>query len=302
MLRWIAAGVALILPLPGGLFGDDVPSPIPADRLTNCSVEIPFSPEEAAVPECAPDAPPVATGGESTSRAPVSPPSTPADWCGWVTELGAEDWITRERAQARLSESGRPALGAVREGAKSTDPETRSRSLRLLAEMDRPARWTGALDEAWGRAENWSPRGVPDAETDVEIPPECAVYPAVRGMRAEARNLTIERGATLTVDDDSALRVGRDCVVFGTLRRERGLLVVEHILAITSPDSSRTQVWVKGTKKYEFRRDGMFPPPSGITARAEVLVLPDEGEGDDPAEPIPPLDPASSPQDDRTRW
>lgn len=294
-------GLALI-GFPAALFADDVPPPSPADRLTTWSVETPEHGPSSATVECSPADTPVEMAAAQPTQGDGASQPDASDLRRWVADLGAEDWISRERAQAVLADIGRPALAAIRDGAESRDPETRVRCVRLLSELDRPARWTGALDDSWGHAGNWSPRGVPDSDTDVEVPPECPVYPAIRGMRAEAKNLTVDRGALLLIDNDAALRVGRDCVVFGSLRRDRGLFIVEHILAVTTPDSARTQVWVKGVKKYEFRRDGMFPPPSNITARAEVLVLPDEAEGDDPTTPIPPIDPSSTEQDDRTRW
>jgi predicted Zn-dependent protease len=59
--------------------------------------------------------------------APVLPPSK-KEIADWVRDLGAREFSKRERAQRRLWEAGAIAEDAVREAAKSTDPEVGRRA------------------------------------------------------------------------------------------------------------------------------------------------------------------------------
>jgi hypothetical protein len=59
--------------------------------------------------------------------------------------------------------------------------------------------WTGSFGTAWNNTDNWScTLGLPDADTDVIVPPGLTNYPVVDG-NTSCRSLTIENGATVTV-------------------------------------------------------------------------------------------------------
>jgi hypothetical protein len=53
----------------------------------------------------------------------------------WVRELGNARFEVREKASKRLAEIGEPALPALREAAKSEDPEVRARAQRLIEQI-----------------------------------------------------------------------------------------------------------------------------------------------------------------------
>jgi len=55
-----------------------------------------------------------------------------------VAQLGEEDFQARLRAGEELLAIGRAALPALREGAKSTDPEIQTRSESLIKEIEKP--------------------------------------------------------------------------------------------------------------------------------------------------------------------
>jgi len=57
---------------------------------------------------------------------------------GLVAQLGEENFQSRLRAGEELRAIGRGALPALREGAKSTDPEIQTRSESLIKEIEKP--------------------------------------------------------------------------------------------------------------------------------------------------------------------
>ena len=61
------------------------------------------------------------------------------------------------------------------------------------------ATWSGAVDTAWTTAGNWSTGAVPTNTTDVVIPAATPRAPFITTPTANARDLTVAAGATLTV-------------------------------------------------------------------------------------------------------
>ncbi|MBO2008536.1 FG-GAP-like repeat-containing protein [Hymenobacter negativus] len=60
--------------------------------------------------------------------------------------------------------------------------------------------WTGSIDSNWYTTGNWTPTQVPTATTDATIPtaPSGDRFPAITNSAANARNLTLNSGASLT--------------------------------------------------------------------------------------------------------
>ncbi len=84
------------------------------------------------------------------------------------------------------------------------------------------ATWTGAVSTDWGLAGNWSGSGVPTVATAVLIPSSAVRMPTVpEAAGAGCFNLTIESGATLTIETDSTqggnLTITGDLYCSGTI-------------------------------------------------------------------------------------
>ena len=75
------------------------------------------------------------------ARQPASRPADP-QIAGLIARLGHEDYQARQQAQDQLRRIGEPALPALREAIKSTDPEISSRAEALVREIENAA---GAL-------------------------------------------------------------------------------------------------------------------------------------------------------------
>jgi subtilisin-like proprotein convertase family protein len=64
--------------------------------------------------------------------------------------------------------------------------------------------WTGAIDTDWNTAGNWSTNNIPTSATAILIPASASNMPTVPAAAgAGCFNMTIETGATLTVETDS---------------------------------------------------------------------------------------------------
>lgn len=67
--------------------------------------------------------------------------------------------------------------------------------------------WTGAIDSDWHKAGNWQ-GGIPNLITpSVVIIPNTFVKPVIASGAAQARSLTLETGATLTITNDATLKL-----------------------------------------------------------------------------------------------
>jgi len=75
--------------------------------------------------------------------------------------------------------------------------------------------WTGAVSSDWNTGENWSPSGVPTAES-VKIPVSAPLMPVVNHTGMSCGALFIEEGATLTINPGMDLTVDGRARVGGT--------------------------------------------------------------------------------------
>jgi len=112
-----------------------------------------------------------------------------------ITKLGDDDFNVRQEAQEELRKMGQPALPALREAAKSADPEVSSRAESLLTQIEEPARA--------GRQDN-----------EMDLPGMNGIIVGPGGMRQEirfqvvgpnaVRNMTVrENGRTTTIHEDA---------------------------------------------------------------------------------------------------
>jgi hypothetical protein len=75
---------------------------------------------------------------------PTSPPAAPAP-AELVARLGSDDFAQRESAVSALERAGAGAIPALRDAAKSPDPEVRHRAAAILTKLQRAADSTGKL-------------------------------------------------------------------------------------------------------------------------------------------------------------
>jgi hypothetical protein len=78
------------------------------------------------------------------------------------------------------------------------------------------AQWQG--DDAtsptnWGVAENWSTNEVPNSSRSVVIPASASSMPVISSGTQEVDDLTIEAGASLTINNGTTLNVGGDAIL-----------------------------------------------------------------------------------------
>lgn len=67
--------------------------------------------------------------------------------------------------------------------------------------------WTGAVNNDWNTAANWQCNSVPTSATNVVIPGNTSVFPSVIMGTAAVRNLTIQSGASLSLNG-ATLQIG----------------------------------------------------------------------------------------------
>jgi hypothetical protein len=80
--------------------------------------------------------------------------------------------------------------------------------------------WTGAASTNWDISANWQGSVIPDATKDVTIPSAPSNQPHVTsapGTPAACNNITVESGATLTIDAGKALTVSGNLANAGTV-------------------------------------------------------------------------------------
>ncbi|MFA5330018.1 MAG: autotransporter-associated beta strand repeat-containing protein [Prolixibacteraceae bacterium] len=65
--------------------------------------------------------------------------------------------------------------------------------------------WIGTVNSDWANSANWSNGQVPNATTDVRIPPGLTKYPVVsEDLTADCHHLFISEGATITIESDAS--------------------------------------------------------------------------------------------------
>ncbi|MFM8270967.1 MAG: hypothetical protein ACKODX_01325, partial [Gemmata sp.] len=77
--------------------------------------------------------------------APSAPPGSGPAAAELIARLGSDDFRTRERATADLEQAGAAAIPALREAARSADPEVRRRAGGVLFKLQRTADSAGLL-------------------------------------------------------------------------------------------------------------------------------------------------------------
>lgn len=109
--------------------------------------------------------------------------------------------------------------------------------------------WTGTTGNNWNTPSNWSLNQIPTLNTNVLIPVAATGnYPLVTGLNgvADCANLTIEAGASVTVnsDGDGNLRVAGNITNYGTLDVSNGTLTFTGLLpqTITANDITGSTV------------------------------------------------------------
>jgi hypothetical protein len=73
--------------------------------------------------------------------------------------------------------------------------------------------WTGSLSSNWNEPGNWSPIGVPVAIQDVVIPSDMLKQPVINDPGMNCHNLTINQGATMTINPGIYLTVNGDLTI-----------------------------------------------------------------------------------------
>ncbi len=75
--------------------------------------------------------------------------------------------------------------------------------------------WTGATNNSWETASNWSPAIAPTSIADIMVP-DVSTDPIITGTSSECKSLTIQSGGVITID------VGKTLAVSGTLTNSAG--------------------------------------------------------------------------------
>jgi len=75
--------------------------------------------------------------------------------------------------------------------------------------------WIGTQDDNWHVATNWSPVGVPGPVDDVIIPGNAPVMPVIRIQGLSCKNVLIQSGGTLTINDGVSFVVTGPMVMEG---------------------------------------------------------------------------------------
>ncbi|MXN91120.1 T9SS sorting signal type C domain-containing protein [Flavobacterium sp. Sd200] len=92
--------------------------------------------------------------------------------------------------------------------------------------------WTGTVSTDWNNVNNWACSRIPTLNEDVLIPSEPGNQPAVVSGVAQAKTLTVEDGASLTIETGSTLRTASSIVVGAT-----GVLTVQHNASLMQDNS-----------------------------------------------------------------
>jgi len=102
--------------------------------------------------------------------------------------------------------------------------------------------WNGSQSTDWFTAANWS-GGVPTSSLDALVPAGLSRYPVLpAGSAAEAKNLTLAPGATLT-QAGGTLTLAETLANSGTLTATGGTVVLNGTAAQTVGGSGTTQLW-----------------------------------------------------------
>jgi hypothetical protein len=87
--------------------------------------------------------------------------------------------------------------------------------------------WTGAIDNDWNNASNWSKSKVPGESWNVVIPPGLSNYPRISGS-ASCRDLHLESGTWITVLNGSVLNITGKLPEYETMKIPGGSYIMHN--------------------------------------------------------------------------
>ncbi len=142
--------------------------------------------------------------------------------------------------------------------------ECKSEEATFDVSVDSKGKWTGAEDTNWNNINNWSCNALPTLEMDVVIPSGLTNYPVVNtGAKAMSRNITIETGATLTVNNNW-LQIAGDLNNSGILSTQAGNISFQGISAQTIPANAFENNRILNLK---------IDNSAGVTSEATIEII-----------------------------
>ncbi|TWF45701.1 hypothetical protein FHW36_1011632 [Chitinophaga polysaccharea] len=106
-----------------------------------------------------------------------------------------------------------------------------------VGELSIGAVWTGAVSTSWYVTGNWSPAAIPVSVTNVTIPTGLVNYPLINTGTAITNNITIQSGASVTVNG-GILQIGGVIANSGTFTATSGTIVLNGLSAQAIPAST----------------------------------------------------------------
>ncbi|NLR80211.1 hypothetical protein [Chitinophaga eiseniae] len=106
-----------------------------------------------------------------------------------------------------------------------------------VGELSIGAVWTGAVSTSWYVTGNWSPAAIPVSVTNVTIPIGLVNYPLINTGTAITNNITIQSGASVTVNG-GILQIGGVIANSGTFTATSGTIVLNGLSAQAIPAST----------------------------------------------------------------
>lgn len=99
-----------------------------------------------------------------------------------------------------LKEKAATGTGITTDAYSNTRSSSPSIGAYDMPNMVRSGTWVGATSNAWGTTSNWCDNALPTTSVDVNIESKYTNQPTVTSGTANARNITIGTGASLTVN------------------------------------------------------------------------------------------------------
>lgn len=138
---------------------------------------------------------------------------------------------------------------------------------------DIPIQWKGTLSSEWGQPSNWNIGTTPSAGKDLIITAANNAPVISTGDEVDVNNLTVNSGATLTVESEGILAIREGATVNGTYTVERRPEGVGRYSMIGSPlsdadisDFAASQVYAydEATSIYDLFTSGLAQPGKGF--------------------------------------
>ncbi len=131
------------------------------------------------------------------------------------------------------------------DASTGTGPYTGARSYTVSIATPASVTWTGTISPDWFTAGNWSPNVVPSASISATIPASAVFQPAISAGTATTLNLTLNSGATLTMNGGT-LDVRGNLTSNGSFLPTGGTVVLGTTFQSNGPNifgSSRVRFW-----------------------------------------------------------